>query len=108
MKERVENVCSSSTNHSTWIIAISISLKKFRNECLKVQETSNVHQSCVKGLTWNGTSIVATTLDFMVILNMLDYISKPHGDKMDGQILATLKNVLEFESLMGSKCHLVQ
>jgi hypothetical protein len=59
-----------------------------------MQETSNVHQSCVKGLTWNGTSIVATTLDFMVILNMLAYIFKPHVDKMDGQILATSKNVL--------------
>ncbi len=43
----------------------------------------------VKGLTWNGASIVATTLDFMVILNMLTCISIPLTNKMDGQILAT-------------------
>jgi hypothetical protein len=59
-----------------------------------MQEISSVHQSYVKELTWNGTCIAATTLDFMVILNMLDYNSKPHVDKMDGQILATSKNVL--------------
>jgi hypothetical protein len=82
IKEKVENVCSTFTNHNIWIVAISISLKKFRSECLKMQETFNVHQSCVKGLRWNAAFIATTTLDFMVILNMLDYISKPHVDKM--------------------------
>jgi hypothetical protein len=71
-------------------------------------EASNVFQSHVKGLTWNGASIVATTLDFMVILDMLAYISRAFVDKMDGQILATSNDILEFESLIGSKHHSMQ
>jgi hypothetical protein len=39
----------------------------------------------------------------MVILNMLACISRTFVDKMDGQILAISKDVLEFESLIGSK-----
>ncbi len=46
-------------------------------------------------LKWNGASIATTTLHFMVILNMLDYISKPLMDKMDGQIIFTSKDVLK-------------
>jgi hypothetical protein len=72
-----------------------------------MQEASNVLQNHVKGLTWNGTSIVATTLDFMVILNMLICISRLFMNKMDGQIMATSKDVLDNEILIGSKCHLM-
>jgi hypothetical protein len=58
-------------------------------------------------LVVNGTSIIATTLDFTTILNMLACISN-HLWIKDGQILAIPKNVLEYESLIGSKRRLVQ
>jgi hypothetical protein len=83
MKEKVENVLSSSTNLNTCTIAISPSLRNLRNKCLKIQETSNVHQSYIKGLTWNGTSIATATLDFIVILNMLDCMSRTFAKRMD-------------------------
>jgi hypothetical protein len=59
-------------------------------------------------LKWNGASIATTTLDFMVILNMLNYNFKPLMDKMDGQIIFTSKDVLESKSLTSSKCHSMQ
>ncbi len=55
-----------------------------------------------------GASIVATTLDFMVILNMLTCISKPLANKLDGQIIATSKDVFKSKSLTCSKRRLVQ
>jgi hypothetical protein len=84
MKNNVENVHSSSTNPGTCTIVSSAKLKNSGNECLRMQEASNVLQNYVKGLTWNGTSIAVKTLDFMVILNMLTCISKPLTYKMDG------------------------
>jgi hypothetical protein len=103
MKKRVENVCSSCINPNTWTITIFASLKKIGNECLKMWEASNVLR-----LTWNGASIATTTLDFMVILNMLDYISKPLMDKMDARIIFTSKDVLELKKLTSSKRHSVR
>jgi hypothetical protein len=44
----------------------------------------------------------------MVILNMLTCIPKPFANKMDGQILATSKDVFKSESLTCSKRRLVQ
>ncbi len=106
-ENNVENVCSSCIDPNTCTIIISANLKISKNECLMMQEASNVLQNHVKGLTWNGTSIVATTLDFMVILNMLVCISRLFMNKMDGQIMATSKDVLDNEILIGSKCHLM-
>jgi len=40
----------------------------------------------------------------MVILNMLDHISKANVDRMDGQILAIFKDVFAFEILTSFKC----
>jgi hypothetical protein len=68
MKERVENICSSSTKPNTCIATIFVSLKNLRNECYKMQEASKVRQSQgFKGSIWNGTSITTLTLDFIVI-----------------------------------------
>jgi hypothetical protein len=47
-------------------------------------------------------------LDFMVILNMLTCISKPLANKLDGQIIATSKDVFKSKSLTCSKRRLVQ
>jgi hypothetical protein len=88
MKDEVENVCSSSIDPNICIVVISTNLIFLRNECFKMYEASNVQQSHVKGLTWNGASIAIATLDFVVILNMLDYISKTRTYIMVGQILA--------------------
>jgi hypothetical protein len=64
-----------------------------------------MHKSQIKGLTLNGTSIAMVTLNFMVILNRLDCISKALDDKMDGQILvASMDVVFAFEILTSSKC----
>jgi hypothetical protein len=98
IKEKVENVFSSSTNLNTCIIAIFPSLKIFKNECLKIQEASNVHQSHVKGLTWNGTSIATTMLDFIVILNMLDCIYTTLAERMD-KFQASFNAIMKFNQL---------
>jgi len=64
-----------------------------------------VHKSQIKGLTLNGTSIAMVTLNFMVILNRLDCISKAFDDKMDGKILvASMDVVFAFKILTSSKC----
>jgi hypothetical protein len=51
MKERVENVHSSSTNPNTCITAIFANLKNFEKKCCQMWETSEMHQNQVKGLT---------------------------------------------------------
>jgi hypothetical protein len=48
------------------------------------------------------------TLDFMVILNMMDCILRPLANKMDGQILAISNNVFAPKILIGSKHHSMQ
>jgi hypothetical protein len=37
-------------------------------------EASKVHQSWMKGLTWNGASIVMATLNCIMILKAIDYM----------------------------------
>jgi hypothetical protein len=50
-------------------------------------------------------TFAVATLDFMVILNMMDCIPKPLANKMGGQILAISNNVLAPKILIGSKHH---
>jgi hypothetical protein len=66
-------------------------------------EASKVCQSWVKGLTWNGASITIITLNCIMILNKLDYMSKTFVDKIVGQILGTTRGKLAFEVLISSK-----
>jgi len=54
-------------------------------------------------MKWNCHSIAVATLDFMVILNMMDCIPRPPTNKMDGQILDISNNVLAFKIMIGSK-----
>jgi len=51
MKERVENVHSSSTNPNTCITVKSIDLKNSEKKCHQMQEAYEMHQSQMKGLT---------------------------------------------------------
>ncbi len=104
MKDKVENVRSSSTDPRTCTIILFVDLKNSENECFKMREAFNVCQSCIKGLTWNGVAILATTLDFMVILNMLDYISKTFTNKMVEQIFDTSRDAFASKILIGFKC----
>ncbi len=73
-KERMENVHSSSTKPNTSIIATFANLKNSRKKWHKMWEASKMCQSKVKGLTWNGASIVVIGLNCRVILNKLDYL----------------------------------
>ncbi len=66
-------------------------------------ETSKNCQSQVKGLTWNGASVIVATLDCIMILKALDYMSKTLANKIAKQILATIKCKLAFEVLISSK-----
>lgn len=91
-----------STNSRT--IAISTSLKNSGKECSKMREASKMCKHQIKGLTWNGTSTLVAALDFMVILNRLDYISKALVNIMNGEILATCKDIaFAFKILIGFK-----
>lgn len=74
MKEKVKNICSSSTKPNTCTITIFDSLKNLGNECYKMQEASKVcqNQAC-RGSIWNRASIATLTLDFPVISNTFDY-----------------------------------
>jgi hypothetical protein len=56
-----------------------------------MQEASKVHQSRTKGLTWNGASIATIALDCIVILKILDYMSRALIDRILRQILATTR-----------------
>jgi hypothetical protein len=103
VKERMENVHSSSINPNTCITTIFANLKNLRKECHKMWETSKVCQNQVKGLTWNGASIVIVTLNCIVILNKLDYVSRALVNKIVGQILGTTRGKFAFEVLIGSK-----
>jgi len=103
IKDKVENVCSSSTDPMTCTIIIFVDLKNYRNECFKIQKAFNVCQSCMKWLTWNGISIPTATLNFMVILNMLNYISKALTNRMAKQFFDTSRDVFVSKILTGSK-----
>jgi hypothetical protein len=90
-------------------LALLQSLLVWKNECFKIRKAlTNVRQSCVKGLTWNGASIAIAMLDFIVILNMLNCIFRALTNIMDGQILATFNDEFAFKILIGSKCHSMQ
>ncbi len=90
-KERMENVHSSSTKPNTSIIATFANLKNSRKKWHKMWEASKMCQSKVKGLTWNGASIVVTTLNCIMILKRLNYMPRALVDKINGQILATTR-----------------
>ncbi len=62
-----EKGCLSSIDLNTCVVAISISLKNSRNECIKMQEASKACWNQEKWSTWNGASIVVATLDFIII-----------------------------------------
>jgi hypothetical protein len=53
-------------------------------------EASRVCQSQVQGLTWSGASI-ATTLYYIMILKILDCMSRTFIDKIAGQMLVVTK-----------------
>jgi hypothetical protein len=89
-KEGMENVHSSSTKPNTCITATFANLKNSKKECHKMWEASKMCQSQVKGLTWNGASIVVVGLNCIVILNKLDYISRTLVGQIVGQILGTV------------------
>ncbi len=105
MKKKVENVCSSSVNPNIWTITIFASLKKkmemnaLRCEKLlifaKVEIDMKWSFHCSNNIRVHGN------------LELLDYISRPLVDKMNGQIVFTSKDVLESKSLTSSKHHLV-
>ncbi len=71
-------------------------------------EASKIHQSRVKGLSWNCASIVVATLDCIMILKILDYMSRTLVDKVIRQNLDTSRDELAFEVLSGSNNFLKQ
>ncbi len=84
------NVHSSSINPNSCTTTIFANLKNLGKECYKMWEASKVCQNQVKGLTWNGASIAAT-LYYIVILKILDYMSRTFIDKIVGQMLVVAK-----------------
>ncbi len=102
----MENVHSSSINPNICITTIFANLKNLGREYHKMWEPSKVCQSRVNGLTWNGASIVVVILNWIAILNKLDYMSRALVDKIVGQILGTTRGKLAFEVLIGSKSFL--
>ncbi len=66
-------------------------------------ETSKDCQSQIKRLTWNGASIIVATLDCIMILKALNYMSRTLVNKITKQILATIRGKLAFEVLTSSK-----
>ncbi len=102
MKDNVENVCSSSTDPNICTTAIFANSKNSKKKCCKIWEAYRVCQSQVKGLTWNGASIVTIALDFIVILKVLDCMSRALTDRMARQILVPARCELAFEILTSS------
>jgi hypothetical protein len=78
-------------------------LKNFEKKCCQMWETSEMHQNQVKGLTWNGASIVVATLDCILILKTLDYMSKTLIKIIGKQILTTCRSKLTSEAFIDSK-----
>jgi hypothetical protein len=96
MKKKVENVHSSSIEPNIYIGTIFANLKNSRKECQQMWEASKIHRSQVKGLSWNCASIVVATLDCIMILKLLDCMSRTLIDKVIRQILDTSKDELVF------------
>jgi hypothetical protein len=65
-------------------------LKNLGKKCCKMWEASKVPQSQIKGLTWNGASIV-TTLYYIVISKILDCMSRTFIGRITRQMLVATK-----------------
>jgi hypothetical protein len=102
MKEKVEFFLSSSTKPNICITAISTNLKNPREKCRKMQKASEIYHKWVKGLAWNGASIAIATLICIVNLKGLDYMSRTFVDRINGQILVTIRGELASKVLKGS------
>ncbi len=103
MKEKVENVHSSSADPNTYITAIFTNLKNSKKTCCQIWEAFEGHQNQMKGLTWNGASIAMATLNCIMILKTLDYMSKTLTNIIGKQILTTCKSKLAYEVFIDSK-----
>jgi hypothetical protein len=106
MKEKVENVQASSTHPNTCITTIFANLKNLKKECRRMWEAIEMHQSRTKGLTRNVASIAMATLNYIMILKTLDYMSKTFANIIAKQILATSRSRLASKVLTCSKSFL--
>jgi len=98
----------SSIEPNIYIGIIFTNLKNSEKKCHQMWKASKVHQSQVKGLTWNCASIVVATFDCIMIFKILDCMSRALVDKIIRQIVDTTRNELAFEVLIGSNNFLEQ